>query len=114
MIKKYNVAVVGATGAVGQEMLKMLEKRNFPVEKIFPFASSRSKGKKVLFCKKEYDIIELTKVNVDKYATEIQLAMFSAGAGIAKEFAPLFAQKGIYVVDNSSAFRMEKEVPLVV
>lgn len=113
-MKSYNVAVVGATGAVGQEMLKMLEKRNFPVEKIFPFASSRSKGKKIIFCKKEYEIIELTKENVEKYAKEIQLAMFSAGASIAKEFAPLFAQKGIFVVDNSSAFRMEEDVPLVV
>jgi len=113
-MKKYNVAIVGATGAVGQEMLKMLENRNFSVEKIYPFASARSKGRRVCFGKKEYDIIELTKENVEKYADEIQLAMFSAGASIAKEFAPLFAQKGIFVVDNSSAFRMETDVPLVV
>jgi len=113
-MKKYNVAVVGATGAVGQEMLNMLEKRSFPIEKIFPFASSRSKGKKISFCGEEYGIIELTKDNVEKYAGEINLAMFSAGAGVAKEFAPLFAKKNIFVVDNSSAFRMEPDIPLVV
>jgi aspartate-semialdehyde dehydrogenase len=114
MVKKYNVAIVGATGAVGQEMLKMLEKRHFPVEKIFPFASFRSKGRQVFFNNEKYDVIELTKENVEKYASQIQLAMFSAGASIAKEYAPIFAEKGIYVVDNSSAFRMEEEVPLVV
>lgn len=110
----YNVAVVGATGAVGHEMLKMLELRNFPVNKIYPFASSRSKGKKVIFKNKEHEVIELTKENVLKYSKEIQLALFSAGASISKEFAPIFANEGIFVVDNSSAWRMEPEIPLVV
>lgn len=110
----YNIAVVGATGAVGQEMLYMLETRNFPVNKIYPFASSRSKGKKVLFKNKEYEVIELTKENVKKYAKEIQLALFSAGASVSKEFAPIFAEEGIFVVDNSSAWRMEPNIPLVV
>ncbi len=113
-MKKYNVAVVGATGAVGQEMLRMLEKRNFSIEKIYPFASSRSKGKNVIFCGKEYGIIELTKENVERFSKEIHLSLFSAGASVAKEFAPLFAQKNIFVVDNSSAFRMEESVPLIV
>jgi aspartate-semialdehyde dehydrogenase len=110
----YNVAVVGATGAVGQEMLNMLQLRNFPVNKIYPFASSRSKGKKIKFRNEEYEVIELTKENVEKYSKEIQLALFSAGATVSKEFAPIFAQKGIFVVDNSSAWRMEPEIPLVV
>lgn len=110
----YNIAVVGATGAVGQEMLYMLGVRNFPVNKIYPFASSRSKGKKVLFKDKEYEVIELTKENVKKYSKEIHLALFSAGASVSKEFAPIFAEEGIFVVDNSSAWRMEKNVPLVV
>ncbi len=110
----YNVAVIGATGAVGHEMLKMLELRNFPVNKIYPFASSRSKGRKVLFKNKEYEVIELTKENVLKYAKEIQLALFSAGASVSKEFAPIFAEEGIFVVDNSSAWRMEPDIPLVV
>ncbi len=110
----YNIAVVGSTGAVGHEMLKMLELRKFPVNKIYPFASSRSKGKKVIFKNKEYEIIELTKENVLKYSKEIQLALFSAGASISKEFAPIFANEGIFVVDNSSAWRMEPEIPLVV
>lgn len=110
----YNIAVVGATGAVGQEMLYMLENRNFPVNKIYPFASSRSKGKKVLFKGKEYEIIELTKENVKKYSKEIQLALFSAGASVSKEFAPIFAEENIFVVDNSSAWRMQPDIPLVV
>ncbi|MCS7151279.1 MAG: aspartate-semialdehyde dehydrogenase, partial [Endomicrobia bacterium] len=98
----------------GQEMLHMLEVRNFPVNKIYPFASSRSVGKKIRFKSQEYEVIELTKENVEKYAKDIQLALFSAGASVSKEYAPLFAQKGIYVVDNSSAWRMEKDIPLVV
>ncbi|MEN3013590.1 MAG: aspartate-semialdehyde dehydrogenase [Endomicrobiia bacterium] len=110
----FNIAVVGATGAVGQEMLNMLDIRNFPVNKIYPFASERSKGKKIIFKNKEYEVIELTKENVKKYSKEIQLALFSAGASVSKEFAPVFAEEGIFVVDNSSAWRMEPEVPLVV
>ncbi len=110
----YNIAVVGATGAVGQEMLNMLDIRKFPVNKIYPFASSRSKGKKIKFKNNEYEVIELTKENVEKYSNEIQLALFSAGASVSREFAPIFAQKGIFVVDNSSAWRMEPDIPLVV
>ncbi|MCX7941387.1 MAG: aspartate-semialdehyde dehydrogenase, partial [Endomicrobia bacterium] len=75
----YNIAVVGATGAVGQEMLHMLEIRDFPVNKIYPFASSRSVGKRIKFKSQEYDIIELTKENLEKYGKDIQLALFSAG-----------------------------------
>ncbi len=110
----YNIAVVGATGAVGQEMLHMLEARNFPVKEIYPFASSRSKGKKVFFKNKEYEVIELTKENVKKFSKNIQLALFSAGASVSKEFAPIFAEEGIFVVDNSSCWRMEPNIPLVV
>lgn len=113
-MKLYNIAVVGVTGAVGQEMLNMLSLRKFPVAKIFPFASSRSIGKRVTFENKEYDVIELTPSNVEKYSKEIEVALFSAGGSISKEYSPLFAKHGIFVVDNSSAWRMEPDVPLVV
>ncbi len=109
-MKKYNVAVVGATGMVGQEMLKVLEERNFPVNKILPLASSRSAGLKVEFQGKEVSVQELTK---DSFK-DIQIALFSAGASISEKFAPIAAQAGAVVVDNTSFFRMDPQVPLVV
>jgi aspartate-semialdehyde dehydrogenase len=104
------VAVVGATGAVGIEMIKTLEKRNFPVGKLTLLASARSVGKKLKFRGQDITVKELTK---DSFAG-IDLALFSAGGGISKEFAPLAAKAGCVVVDNSSAFRMDDAVPLVV
>ncbi len=106
----YKVAVVGATGMVGQEMLKVLEERNFPVDEIRPLASARSKGKKVLFKGAEVEVEELTADAFDG----LDFALFSAGAGVSREFSPIAAQKGVVVIDNSSAFRMDPEVPLVV
>ena len=110
MSKTYNVAVVGATGAVGIEMIKTLEKRNFPVGKLTLLASAKSVGKKLKFRGADVAVQELTK---NSFAG-IQFALFSAGSGISKEYGPLAAQAGCVVVDNSSCFRMDPNVPLVV
>lgn len=110
-MKGINLAIVGATGLVGQTFLKVLEKRNFPINQLYCFASSRSAGKVIEFKGKEYVVEELTKQSFDK---EIDLALFSAGGAISKKFAPIAAQKGIRVVDNSSAWRMDPEIPLIV
>ncbi len=105
-----HVAVVGATGAVGVEMIRTLEKRNFPVGKLTLLASARSVGKRLKFRGEDITVKELTQ---DAF-TGIDIALFSAGGSISKEFAPIAAKVGCVVVDNSSAFRMEPEVPLVV
>jgi aspartate-semialdehyde dehydrogenase len=110
MNRNPHVAVVGATGAVGIEMIKTLEKRNFPVGKLTLLASARSVGKKLKFRGQEIAVQELTK---DSFAG-IDIALFSAGGGISKEFAPIAAKAGCVVVDNSSAFRMDDSVPLVI
>ncbi len=110
MNAKPHVAVVGATGAVGIEMIKTLEKRNFPVGKLTLLASARSVGRKLKFRGTDITVTELTK---DSFKG-IEIALFSAGGSISKEFAPIAAKAGCVVVDNSSAFRMDPEVPLVV
>ena len=110
-MKKYNVAVVGATGMVGRTFLKVLEEFNLPVDNYYLFASSRSAGKKVDFMGKEYLIEEL---NENAFDRGIDIALFSAGASISKQFAPIAASKGCVVIDNSSAWRMDPKVPLVV
>jgi len=110
MTKKYNVAIVGATGMVGSEFIKVLEQRKFPVREIRLLASGRSKGKMLKFCGRDYEVQELTK---DSFKG-IEIALFSAGGGISREFAPVAVKAGAVVVDNSSAWRMDPEVPLVV
>ena len=110
-MKKYNVAIVGATGLVGQTFLKVLKERNFPVEKLYLYASARSAGKTVNFVGKDYTVIELNDENIKD---DIDVALFSAGGTMSKEYAPKFKAKGAIVVDNSSAWRMEKDIPLVV
>ncbi len=110
MNKNPHVAVVGATGAVGVEMLQVLERRNFPVGKLTLLASSRSVGKTMTFRGETHTVQELTK---DSFAG-IDIALFSAGGGTSKDFAPIAAKAGCVVVDNSSAFRMDPTVPLVV
>ena len=110
MNKSPHVAVVGATGAVGIEMIETLEKRNFPVGKLTLLASARSVGKKLTYKGTPIAVQELTK---DSFAG-IDIALFSAGGGISKEFAPIAAKAGCVVVDNSSAFRMDASTPLVV
>ena len=110
MKSKPHIAVVGATGAVGIEMIKTLEKRNFPVGKLTLLASARSAGKKLKFRGEDITVQELTK---DGFKG-IDIALFSAGSSISKEYAPIAAQTGCVVVDNSSAFRMDEKVPLVI
>lgn len=111
-MKKYNVAVVGATGMVGRKFLEVLEEKQLPVDNYYLFASARSAGKKIDFMGKEHEIIELAEKNIiDK---KIDIALFSAGGDTSKEFAPIFAKHGILVIDNSSAWRRDENVPLVV
>ncbi len=110
MNKTPHVAVVGATGAVGIEMLKVLERRRFPVGKLTLLASARSAGKSLPFRGTDVVVKELTK---DSFAG-IDIALFSAGGSISREFAPIAAAAGCVVVDNSSAFRQDPAVPLVV
>ncbi len=110
MAKGYNVAVVGVTGAVGEEMLKVLEERSFPVKTLRALASERSEGKLVEFAGEKLKVERLTSSSFEG----IEIALFSAGASVSREFSPIAAKKGAVVVDNSSAFRMDKDVPLVV
>ena len=104
------IAVVGATGMVGQIMLKVLEERNFPVEELIPVASEKSVGKKVTFKGKEFEIVSMqTAIEMKP-----EIALFSAGGETSKEFAPKFAEAGTTVIDNSSAWRMEPDKRLIV
>ena len=108
--EKYKVAVVGATGMVGQEMRKILEERNFPVKELKLLASERSIGKKLKFKKEELEVEELKEGSFKG----VEIALFSIGAGLSKEFSPQAVKEGAVVVDNSNAWRMDREVPLVV
>ena len=110
-MKKVNIAIVGATGMVGRTFLKVLEERDFPYENLYLFASSKSVGQKVKCKGIEYIVEELRE---DSFDRGIDIALFSAGGNISKKFAPIASSKGVIVVDNSSAWRMEKDVPLVV
>ncbi|MBM7579910.1 aspartate-semialdehyde dehydrogenase [Jeotgalibacillus terrae] len=106
----YNVAVVGATGAVGTQMLAMLEQRNFPVESIKLLSSARSAGQTIQFNGAPVTVEEATPESFDG----VQIALFSAGGSISKKLAPEAAKRGAIVIDNTSAFRMDEDVPLVV
>lgn len=110
-MKDYKLAVVGATGVVGRTVLKVLEEKNLPISKYVFFASSKSAGSKLMFMNKEYTVQEL---NESSFNENFDFAIFSAGSNTAKKYAPIAASKGCIVVDNSSAFRMDKDVPLVV
>ncbi|MBN1897463.1 MAG: aspartate-semialdehyde dehydrogenase [Spirochaetes bacterium] len=111
-MSKINVAVVGATGAVGREMIKTLEQRKFPVKNLRLLASSRSKGLTIQAFGKDVEVEELNKDSFNK--KDIRIALFSPGSKVSKIFAPLAAENGVLVIDNTSAFRMMEEVPLVV
>ena len=106
----YTVAVVGATGAVGTEMIEILQERKFPVGELRPLASARSAGDRVSFHDQNLVVRELTKDSFEG----VDIALFSAGADISREYAPLAAKAGAVVIDNSAAWRMGKDVPLVV
>ena len=108
-MKKYNVAILGATGAVGQEFLNLIEERNFPFAELKLLASKRSAGKKIQFMGKEYTVEEATESSFEG----VDIALF-AGGSISKIFAPVAVKAGAVVIDNSSTFRMDPEVPLVV
>ena len=110
MSKTYDVAVVGATGAVGETMLSILAERRFPVGKVYPLASSRSAGKKVDFGGKQLTVEDLATFDFSK----VQIGLFSAGASISAEFAPKAAAAGCVVIDNTSQYRYDKDIPLVV
>lgn len=111
-MKSYVMAVVGATGMVGSKFLQVLEERKLPVSKYYLFASKKSAGKKVTFMGEEHTIIELTPENIK--GKGIEIALFSAGGAVSKEFAPQFVDIGAVVIDNSSQWRMYDDVPLVV
>lgn len=107
-----NVAVVGASGAVGQEFLRVLDEQNFPIDNLVLFGSARSAGRSYTFKGKEYIVKELRE-NPDDFK-DIDVAFTSAGAGVSKQFAPIITAHGALMIDNSSAFRMDSDVPLVV
>ena len=110
MPKNYHVAIVGATGAVGIELLRVMERRNFPVADLRLLASTRSAGKKLEFRGQDLPVSALDE---NSFAG-IDLAFFSAGGGTSKKFAPIAQRTGTVVIDNSSAFRMDADVPLVI
>lgn len=110
-MNKINLAIVGATGMVGKTFIKVLEEKHFPINNLYLFASSKSKGKKIIFNEQEYIVQELTS---NSFNTEIDIALFSAGSAISKKYAPIARDNGVIVIDNSSAWRMEKYVPLIV
>jgi aspartate-semialdehyde dehydrogenase len=111
-LKKYNVAVVGANGAVGEEILTVLSEIDFPLNKLIPLASARSVGKTVTFGSEELPIIELTHDVFEK--NDVEIALFSAGGSVSAEFASSAVKAGAVVIDNTSHFRMDENVPLVV
>ncbi|MDI1351515.1 MAG: aspartate-semialdehyde dehydrogenase, partial [bacterium] len=110
MSKPLNIAIVGATGAVGETFLTVLEERNFPIKTLYPLASSRSVGKTVLFKNKNLDILDLAEFDFSK----VDIALFSAGGSVSKEYAPKAVAAGCIVIDNTSCFRYEDDIPLVV
>ena len=108
----YNVAIVGVTGNVGRKILEILEERDFPIKNLYLFASKRSAGFKLKFKGKEYLVEETAEENIRN--KQINFALFSAGGDVSLKFSPIFSSFGAIVIDNSSAFRMDKNVPLVV
>jgi len=110
----FNVAVVGATGMVGNKFLQVLTERKLPIDNYYLFASKKSAGKEIDFMGKKHTVIELTEENVNALKGKIDFALFSAGGETSKNFAPVFVNIGAVVVDNSSQWRMHENVPLVV
>ena len=108
--KNMKIAVIGATGLVGREILKVLEERHFPVTSFLAIASEKSVGNKITFQEKEYNIISLEKAVSEKP----DIAIFSAGWAVSQEWTPKFAAVGTTVIDNSSQWRMDKNIPLIV
>jgi aspartate-semialdehyde dehydrogenase len=111
-MRKFNVAVVGATGAVGEELFRVMEEVDFPVAELLPLASAKSAGSQIEFNGKNYKVVELTENVFNEY--DIDIAFFSAGGSVSEKFAPFAAESGAVVIDNTSCFRMDKDIPLVV
>ncbi len=111
-MRKFNVAVVGATGAVGEELFRVLEEYEFPVNKMIPLASARSAGSTVEFMNKEVTVLELTETCFEE--NDVEIAFFSAGGSVSEKFAKYAVEAGAVVIDNTSHFRMDPKVPLVV
>ena len=111
-MKKYNFAVVGATGMVGRQFLQVMEEYNLPIDNLYLFASARSAGQSLSFGDKQYEVLELTHESFKEHP--IDIALFSAGGDVSQEYAPLAAESGAVVIDNSNAWRMNKDVPLIV
>ncbi|HAF02457.1 MAG TPA: aspartate-semialdehyde dehydrogenase, partial [Spartobacteria bacterium] len=109
-MKKYHIAVVGATGAVGAELLRVLERRSFPIASLRPIGSARSAGKSISFRDDSIAVEELTERSFDK----IDIVFFSAGGETSRKWVPVAREAGAIVIDNSSVFRMEPDVPLVI
>ncbi len=110
-MKKAKIAIVGATGMVGRTFLKVLDERNFDIDKLYLFSSEKSAGTKLKFKEKEYTVEELTE---DSFKKDIDIALFSAGGSVSKKFAPIAKENGVIVIDNSSIWRMERDIPLIV
>lgn len=110
-MKGVNIAVVGATGMVGRNFLKILDERNFPINNLYLFSSEKSAGSKLIFKGKEYEVEVLTE---ESFKRDIDIALFSAGGAVSKKYAPIARDNGVIVVDNSSAWRMDKDIPLVI
>ena len=111
-MRKFNVAVVGATGAVGEELFRVMEDYNFPVNNIVPMASAKSAGTTIEYIGKEYTVVELTETAFEE--NEVDIAFFSAGGSISEKFAKYAVEAGAVVIDNTSHFRMDPNIPLVV
>lgn len=109
---KVNVAVVGATGLVGSMMLEVLSEKNFPIDKLYLFSSKKSAGSEIEYCGKKYTVEELNENSFE--GKDIKIALFSAGGSVSEKYAPIAAKAGVTVIDNSSHFRMNPDVPLVV
>jgi aspartate-semialdehyde dehydrogenase len=112
MSLRYNIAVVGATGAVGEEIFRVLQDLNFPVKDILPLASAKSIGTNITYDGKDYPVVELTTTVFEEY--EVDIAFFSAGGSISEKYAKYAVDSGAVVIDNTSHFRMDKDIPLVV
>jgi len=110
MNKKYNVAIVGATGAVGETLISILDQRKFPIENLYPLASKRSAGSKVSCQGKSWTVEDLDTFDFSK----VQIGIFSAGSDISEKYAPIAAAQGCIVIDNTSHFRRDEDIPLVV
>ncbi|MBA2651902.1 MAG: aspartate-semialdehyde dehydrogenase [Tatlockia sp.] len=110
MNKRLNIAIVGATGAVGEAILSVLAEREFPVDKLYPLASERSAGKTVMFKNRPLHVLDLASFDF----SQVDIALFSAGGDVSKDFAPIAAKAGCIVIDNTSCFRYDKDIPLVV